>query len=192
MNYTLVTGPSVEPISLNAAKLFLRIDQDVEDTLVTSLIVAARQYIEDKTWRPMCTQTWKLSLNESEVTEFIGVSKAPVQSITSVIYTDPYGNSQTITTGTDMVYDLLNEPAVIRLINIPQILDTFNALQITFVCGYGVAASVPDALKLAMYMLIGHWYEHRESVAPGTMNEVPMSVEALIQPYKNTWFYPYN
>ena len=40
-------------------------------------------------------------------------------------------------------------------------------------------------VKAAMLLLIGHWYANRESVAVGqTVAEVPLAVEALLQPYR--------
>ncbi|HFS7074846.1 TPA: head-tail connector protein, partial [Enterobacter hormaechei] len=42
-----------------------------------------------------------------------------------------------------------------------------------------------DDVKAAMLLLIGHWYANRESVAIGqTVAEVPLAVEALLQPYR--------
>ncbi len=49
------------------------------------------------------------------------------------------------------------------------------------------AGLVLDAdLTAAMLLLIGHWYENRESVVVGTITaELPMAVEALIGPYRH-------
>lgn len=42
-----------------------------------------------------------------------------------------------------------------------------------------------DDVKAAMLLLIGHWYENRESVAIGdTAVAIPFAVEALLQPYR--------
>ncbi|MBY5942774.1 head-tail connector protein [Halomonas sp. DP5N14-9] len=60
---------------------------------------------------------------------------------------------------------------------------------------YASSDSVPDeddcplvmdgSVRTAMLLLIGHWYENREAVVVGTItSEVPMAVEALIQPYR--------
>lgn len=190
-SYSLVTAPTVEPLTLSEAKLFLRVDQTTEDALITAMIVAARQWVENFTWRPLCSQTWKLNLNDDEITEFLGINKGPVQSITHIKYFDTLNVQNTMATG---VYqqDLLNEPAIIRITTMPDFYDRLNAMEIQFVCGYGVAASVPDAIKQAMYLMLGHWYEHRESVSVGNFTEVPVTSQALLEPYKNTFFYPYN
>ena len=58
--------------------------------------------------------------------------------------------------------------------NIPQ------AIRVRFVAGYD---SVPEPLKQAIAMLVTHWYENREPVGKA-MDNIPMTVEALISPYR--------
>jgi uncharacterized phiE125 gp8 family phage protein len=190
MNYTLVIPPTSEPITLEEAKLHLRVDSNVEDTLITALIKSARSKVENDTWRSLITQTWKLNMDTDEVKTFTGVTKSPIQSITHIKYFDINVIQKTLSTGSYQV-DILNEPARIKIPEIPQINDQMNAMEIMFISGYGIAASVPEDLKLAMLLLIGHWYEHRESVTIGNMKDVPMGYDALITPYKLI-FYPYN
>lgn len=190
MNYTLVTPPATEPLTLEETKLFLRVDSNVEDTLITSLIKAARSKVEADTWRSLITQTWKLSMDKDEVKTFTGLTKSPIQSISYVKYFDINVVQQTLTTGSYQA-NLLNEPAIIKINPIPTMAEIMNAMEIQFISGYGVAASVPEDLKHAMKLLIGHWYEHREAVTVGNMKDVPMAYDALITPYKLI-FYPYN
>lgn len=42
----------------------------------------------------------------------------------------------------------------------------------------------PD-LKLAMLMCIGHWFNNRETTSALSLNEVPMSFQALVGPYRS-------
>ena len=57
-----------------------------------------------------------------------------------------------------------------------------NGVCIIFVAGYGNAADVPQYIKNAMLLLIGHWYENREGAAiPSVVpKEIPFGVEALL------------
>lgn len=43
MNLKLITPPTVEPIDINTAKTFLRVDVSVDDTLITSLLKSAAE-----------------------------------------------------------------------------------------------------------------------------------------------------
>jgi hypothetical protein len=41
---------------------------------------------------------------------------------------------------------------------------------------------LPTGIRQAVYMLVGHWYENRESVAMGTtVSDVPMATDSLLQ-----------
>lgn len=52
------------------------------------------------------------------------------------------------------------------------------------------ALVLDDDITTAMLLLIGHWYENRESVVVGTIvADLPMAVEALISPYRHYQIY---
>mgnify|MGYP000365478232 CR=1 FL=1 len=82
MALTISSEPAVEPISLAEAKAHLRVDTSADDSLITSLIVAARKYFEERTRRSLITQSWKLTLDDFP-TEFT-LTRPPIQSVTSV------------------------------------------------------------------------------------------------------------
>ena len=45
--------------------------------------------------------------------------------------------------------------------------------------------AVADDIRLAMLLLVGHWYENREPVTIGsTANSVPLSFEMLLRPHR--------
>jgi uncharacterized phiE125 gp8 family phage protein len=56
---------AVEPVSLAQAKLWLRVDHDAEDGLITALISAARDYVEAQTGLALAPQTWRLAVRPS-------------------------------------------------------------------------------------------------------------------------------
>lgn len=62
MPFQVLTPPSVEPLSLTEAKDHLRVDFSTDDTYITTLIPAARQYVEAICWRGLLTQTVELTL----------------------------------------------------------------------------------------------------------------------------------
>lgn len=41
-----------------------------------------------------------------------------------------------------------------------------------------------DDVRTAMLLLIGHWFANREAVTANSASEVPLAVEALLQPYR--------
>lgn len=54
-----------------------------------------------------------------------------------------------------------------------------GAVQVNYVAGYGAASAVPQTIKHAMLLLIGHWYVNREAVGP-SMSAAPMAVDSLL------------
>ena len=58
--------------------------------------------------------------------------------------------------------------------------DKYNAVTVTFTCGYGAAAAVPTTIKQAILMLINHWFDNPGAVSPITLSPVPFSVDALL------------
>jgi len=191
----LITAPTTEPITLVEARLHLRLEATgspathPDDSLVTSLIKAARQHIDGKDGllsRALITQTWELQLDEFPVSE-IRIPLPPLQSVSSVKYNDLAGIEQTVLS-TDYVVDTVTPPGWVLLVtgkSWPETMETPNAVRVRFVAGYGDAAAVPEPIKAAMKLLIGHLYENREAVTVGVNSqELPMAVHALLSPFE--------
>lgn len=188
MALSLVTAPAAEPITLAEAKAHLRVDITDDDSLITALITAARQHVEVITRRQLITATWDLTLDTWPDGDTILVPLPPLQSVTSITYKDSAGTVYTLPT-IDYIVDTAEEPGRVVLAygkTWPSTtLYPAGAITVRFTAGYGAAAAVPQAIKQALLLMIGHWYENREAVAGGTVQrEVPFAVEALLWPYR--------
>jgi hypothetical protein len=111
----------------------------------------------------------------------IDIPLPPLQSITSVQYTDFQGQTQTVDPSLYVVS--LGTPARIQPTYSkvwPIARPTIDSVQITFVAGQAnTADKVDEDVKAAMKMLIAHWYENREAV--GTVGgPLAMAVDALL------------
>jgi uncharacterized phiE125 gp8 family phage protein len=189
--YVLTTPPAEEPLTLDEAKLHLRIvaGDTAEDALVTSAVQAAREYAEESTGRALVTQTWTLTMDAFPTRGgAIALERAPVQSVTSVKYIDAAGTEQALTAGTDYVVDAASEPARIALAPDAMWPSTqsgrINAVTVVFVAGYGLAAAVPEILKGAMKLHVGDMHEHREETAIGTIVSPRRAVEDIYARYR--------
>lgn len=184
MGLVQITAPAAEPVSLAEIKLHLRIEPDVsaEDDLLSSLIKAARLHAERVTGKALVTQTWKLVLDSFPPWE-IEFPKPPLQSITSIVYLDSNGDSQTLDASAYRVV-ATSEPGIVEPAYgeaWPSTYDVTGGIAITFVCGMGLAAAVSDDIKAAIKLMVGHWYRNREEVSAGGLSQVPMAAELLLQ-----------
>lgn len=155
----------------------------VEDDLINSLITAARQYCEKFQNRAFITQTWELWLDDWPDKYYIEIPLPPLSSITSLVY---YSTADAATTayqpggetpvGTDTYFaDAKSEPGRLCLKYSKSwpsaTLRPHNGICITFVAGYGAAAAVPKAVKQAVLLYIGDFYENREATS-GSIYEI--------------------
>jgi uncharacterized phiE125 gp8 family phage protein len=214
MSLKVIIAPTAEPLTLNEARLHLRLiaaPTDMtplpEDAYVTALITAARQGAEHITGRALMLQTLELALDEFRDADEpcrrlqgphsyrVTLPRPPLVSITSVTYIDQDGASQTLP-----VYDVLNpvahayqldsysQPA--RIVPAygtcwPAIRCQPNAVVVRYQAGYANSAAVPQEIKNWMLLRIGALYENRESVA------VDMRVVMVEMPFVDSLLDPY-
>lgn len=186
MNYTQKTAPTAEPISESEVLDHLRISSTDEVPQIVAWIAAAREWVESYTDRSLMTQTWQLSLPSVPRTVWLPRS-TPLQSVTSVKYYDASNVLQTWA-ASNYIVPAFNEPATIEVLDTatyPAIYLRSDAVQIEYVTGATTTAAVPQALRQAMLLLVGHWHEQREAVLVGqTSKEADFAVTALCAPYR--------
>lgn len=182
------TAPTTEPLTTAEAKLHLRVDHSDEDTLIDNLIEAARNTIEARTGRALITQTLDMYLDRFPYgAEPILLPRPPLVSVTSIVYTDSDGTANTTWTSTNYIVSTSREPGRVSLaygVAYPATYYAPDVVRVRYVAGYGAASAIPEGLRAAMLLLIGHWFTNREAVVVGTIaTALPFAVEALIQQY---------
>ncbi len=109
--------------------------------------------------------------------------RPPLVSVTSIIYTDTNGDSQTMSAN-DYRVDADSEPGRITPAYgtyWPVARAETNSVAITYDAGYASADVIPPGNKQAMLLLIGHWFENREGVIAGSLSkELEKTVDALL------------
>jgi uncharacterized phiE125 gp8 family phage protein len=189
MPLILTSGPAVEPISLDEAKLHCRVDGDADDLLVSSLILAARLHIERCLDLALVSQSWSLYLDRWPDAHHVELPLAPLIGVDAVRLYSPTDTNVTLDPGLFAVDTLSRRPRLARRDGQSWPLPgrVINGIEIAFTAGYGVAAEdVPMPVRQALKMLVAHWYEAREPVLFGeTADPVPASVASLIAPYRS-------
>jgi uncharacterized phiE125 gp8 family phage protein len=182
----LKTGPATTAISLAEAKAFLRVDSDYDDdnAYITSLIGVATNVVEQFTRRRLITQTYNIYYDEFP--PYMDLQVGNVASVTHVKYYDTDNTLQTLDTS-EYDVDIRVKPGRIYQAedgNFPDTYERANSVEVEFVVG-SAASDVEDAIKQAMYIVIGRYYENRQDVVMGTqVNELPLMVEHLLTPYR--------
>ncbi|WP_173935142.1 head-tail connector protein [Chelativorans sp. Marseille-P2723] len=189
-----ITPPAIQLVTLAEAKLHLRVDHDDEDALISNLIQAATEHLDGWTGilgRCLVEQVWRQ--DHDRFARELAIPLGPVISVQTVTWRDPAGQLSTIPSG---CYDLRTDEAGNAMVRFdadyvfPENLHESRAVGITFKAGYEsnpgppATSTVPDPLKVAILLLVGHWYQNREAVSTAGMASLPFAVEALIAPYR--------
>lgn len=163
--------PATEPVSLDEAKAFLRVSNDLDNALITRMIKASRQRCEQYLRRSLITQQWQLSFEES-VPSRISLPMGPVQSIVKVEAINRNGEASAVLASH---YRLLS-PQDMLLFDTPII---GHVVEITYVTGFGDNASdVPELLVQGMLAHMSRMYDQRGMV------ELPEASLSLYAPFR--------
>lgn len=174
-----LSGPDVEPVTLEEAKRQSEIDADLtyhDDDLLDS-ISAARELAEDYCHQTFCPTQWRLTLRRFYTTGGYGGAIAlpmgPLIELSAVTYLDRDGVRQPLDLACVEV-SRASKPPWINAAWPASYLERADSIQIDYWAGYpvvgspGVPVNVPKRVKQAIKMLTGHWYANRESVVAET------------------------
>lgn len=179
-----ITPPTLEPITLEDARLHCSIDACITtwDGMLRGSIAGARAHAEHRnvTGRCFAPRVMEIALDAWPASGHISLETAPVQSILQVDYVDAAGLTVSILPG-DGVYELdsVSEPCVLRLLPAaawPAAGTSSQAVRVRFVAGYAPLdadqATLTAALRMHaptalqwMLIQVGHAYRNREADA---------------------------
>jgi len=177
----LITAPDTTPISVANVKTFARLDSDVSDESIISLLIESavdktEQYID----RALITQTWRLSMDGAPCSDYVDLPKGPIQSATVKYYTDD--NTENTFSSDNYFVDVIGGRLVLNKgyeWPISSGLRARNSIQIDCVCGYGDSATdVPAAIRQGLFELVTHMYDNRES------QDIPPGARRLFDKYR--------
>ena len=192
---TRQTQPAVEPVTLSEAKAHLRVDTTADDAYIGSLISAAREWCEQYLDRSLVHTQWVMRFDKfpPDGTMDIELPRPPMATAgtaTAVALTFTYENGTTATYSTASYrVDRDGVPGTVKTLygqTWPPHLQDDNAISVTWWGGYGASGtSVPAAIRHAMLMLVGFWYENRSTVLVGSISkQLEFAVESLLSSHK--------
>jgi uncharacterized phiE125 gp8 family phage protein len=187
---TLVTPPTVEPVSLAEAKAHLRLDDSADDGLLAGYILAARRYAEGYIRGAIITQTWDAKYDHGWPIRWvrdyckdrIELPLRPVQSVTSVSYVDENGATQTLATNLYTTHLDRPVPCIDKAYNQswPAVRDVTDAITVRFVAGY-LPEKVPDEIRTAILLHVESLYDSCDAEQKGRCEQCR---DSLLDPYR--------
>jgi len=188
----IVDPPARLPISLAEVKEQLRVEHGDDDVIISRLINVAVAYtdVRGALGQAMITQKWAQWLS-SNPAQSVPLTLGPVQAVTAVKYYDQDGVLQTDDINNYEVFgtEFASKVGPKEGFSWPVAQDRQDAIKIEYEIGYGDASSdVPDTIRHAMMMLIGHWYDNREQTGMDELSNVPFGYENLLNMHRNCWY----
>jgi uncharacterized phiE125 gp8 family phage protein len=186
MSSILLAGPAVEPVSLDEAKAFLRVEHDDDDDVIAALIAGARVHVEAQTRRALIAQSWRLIRDAWPADGSVRILPAPLRELTAARVYRLDGTTQaldvshfTVEAGAApaVIFFSTPQPAPARIV---------AGIELDIEAGYGeTAADVPADLRQAIRVLVAHWYENRGLIALGQQVSIlPGAAAAILAPYR--------
>ncbi len=186
MPVVVITPPS-PVISVDEAKLHCRVDDSdtVSDSLIETYIAAATAWLDGPDgWlgRALGVQVLEWQSCSWPCDDF-RLPYQPVIEVVSIAYVD-----------TDGVSQVLPVPNPWTFSDAPATRGNAGDVRIQYRAGYGApdeadppvwTNSIPNPIKVAILLLVNHWYENREAVsATGSPTAIPFGVDALLSTYR--------
>ncbi len=177
-----VTQPASFPVTLAEALTTCRLNLGDADADVTALIGVATDFVENYILRAIVPRTF--ALYAGSFPETFRLTRGPATAISSLVYFDVAGVSQTLAPA-NYTFDATCDPA--RVVPVPGFNWPVTALGenkviLTYVAGYTV---VPPSIRHAILLLVSQWYDQRGAVSERALSEIPFGVAALLENYRS-------
>lgn len=166
--YKITSLPAALPVTVEEAKMHLRVDSTYEDSHIENLIRAATELAQYNTDRALITQTVEEYFDDLPYGRVIDLSLSPLQSVTSVSYMDTAGAYQIFSSANYTVDTKSMPPRIVLNPNTswPSTVGDFpNAIKVVYIAGDTTTAAVPDTIKQAILLQVGFLYQNREDMA---------------------------
>jgi uncharacterized phiE125 gp8 family phage protein len=192
---TRISAPTLEPVSLEEAVAFLRVDSEDEAAIIETSISVAREIVEDFTGRALLSQGWQYTASDwpslkhgqiySNGSRSIYLDRTPLASVESIKYFPADGTAQQ-TLATSAYYVLTApQPGFVFLKaseSWPALADRPDAVEVNFTAGYETPEQVPAIQRQAVLLALSHVYENRGAINIGNIvNELPFSLKYMLE-----------
>lgn len=185
-------APTTEPLTLAEAQAHLRQTDPNHTAEIQALLAAARARAEGYCERAFLTQTWEARLDDFWGSADLLLPYPNLISVTAIKYLADESDTETTVDSALYEVDVASCPGRVRLRSgeaWPVAYARPGAVRVPYTAGYGAAeTAVPDTIRHAVRLLLGHYDRHREGVLSGTISaELPEGVKSLLDLERIPW-----
>lgn len=177
----LISKSFTDVISLSDAKAHLRVLGTAQDALVTAYLNAAIQWAETRTERNITSSVYQIRIEPMDgvlvlpIPDLVEITK--LETITGGVEATVYEKNVTGDLSDYLEVDDFPNPAELTLTT-ENLADTVDYLLITASFGMDV---VPEDIKSAIKLLLGHLYRNESEVVTGTItSQMPQGAETIL------------
>lgn len=190
MRLTLKTPAATTPLSLAECKAHLNVLFDDDDSLINGFLAAGVAHIDGRDGvlgRCILNQTWNQVMADWPCGRII---RLPFPDVSAVVVQYAAAGGGTETLSADNYF--LREDSTSSYIEIHKAVDlprldytAEKPVSIDLTAGFGATAgTVPEPIRQAILLLVGHWYENRNETSDKEQKSLPFAFNALIAPYR--------
>jgi uncharacterized phiE125 gp8 family phage protein len=173
-------------------KNYLKVDDSTDDSLIATMLKAARQAVESRQNISTLTKTIVQKLERfpssyKVATDYENVIKLlvyPCIAVSSITYLDENGVSQVLSPS---LYEVDTFRGIIAEAVDQDFPDTYlslNDVTITYTAGYGTnATDCPSDIRIAILKLVASMYDNRAD----NVHKMPTATDVMLNRYKYDW-----
>lgn len=179
--FKIFTEPSSEPVTAAEMRAYLRLSDTSQDTMLDSLILSARAYLEQTTGRVFNSSVYTAlyaSFDDGSTSPRLSLPVTPAQSITTIYY-DVSGVSTLLASTQYELLDYALFPAVVPAYGVTWPVADADSVVVKFSAG-GASTSKEYKIGCAVIKaIVADMYEHPEASLETSIND-NKSVERLV------------
>lgn len=183
MRVQTITPPAAYPVSLAEARAALRIDAGDEDALLAGYIATATRHVENETGLQLIARSCRAWLHRWPKGGVVELEAAPLITVDQVRTFD----AADVATVLDPAWYLVDTASdrgrlvLRRGYSWPTSLREASAIEMEWTSGFGEnPADVPEELRQAILLLVGHWHRNRAASSADQLAMIPAGVDALL------------
>ena len=169
MAYKITSSVSIEPLTVEEAKSFLRVEHSDDNGLIASLITSARAQVESLTGLALASHSVEQYFDSWPLNGIFSLELMPVTSIAGVYYVADGASPGTYTTLNSSRYhtDLISKPQRVAFNDgeqFPDLEPCMNAVKIAYTADATSSSEHARSLaiaKQAIRFIVAHDYERR-------------------------------